>query len=58
MLYDIDGEHSVKMIHENSRKRYAGTTGADTIDLQIKPNYKKDAVNDYSSEESSYLSTM
>ena len=37
MLYDIDGEHSVKTIHEYPGKGYAGTPGADTIDLQSKP---------------------
>ena len=33
MLYHIDGEHSVKTIHEHPGKGYAGTTGASNIDL-------------------------
>ena len=33
VLNDIDGEHSVKMIHENPGKGYAGTPGVATIDL-------------------------
>ena len=40
MLYDINGEHSVKTIHENPGKGYAGTTIAAIIDLQSKPKYK------------------
>ena len=46
MLYDIDSEHSVKMIHENPGKGYADTPGADTIDLQSKPKSKEDVVDD------------
>ena len=49
MLYDIDGEHSIKTIHDHPEKGYAGTPGAATIDLQIKPKSKKDVVNDDSS---------
>ena len=40
ILYDIYGKHSVKTIHEHPGKGYAGTLGADTIDLQSKPKYK------------------
>ena len=40
MLYDIDGEHSVKTIHEHPGKGYAGTLGAATVDLHIKPKSK------------------
>ena len=36
MRNDIDGEHSIKMIHEHPGKGYAGTPGAATIDLHIK----------------------
>ena len=46
MLYDIDGEHSVKTIHENPGKGYAVTPVAATIDLQSKPKSKEDAVDD------------
>ena len=49
-LYDIDGEHSVKTIHEHPGKGYAGTPGAATIDLQRKPKHKEDAVDDDSSK--------
>ena len=58
MLYDIDGEHSVKTIHEHPGKGYAGIPGAATIDLQIKTQSKEDVVDDDSSEESSNLSNM
>ena len=50
ILYDIDGEHSAKTIHEHPGKGYAGTPGAATIDLQIKPTSKEDAVDDDSSK--------
>ena len=33
MLYDIDGEHSVKTILDHPGKGYVGTPGASTIDL-------------------------
>ena len=33
MMYDIDGEHSVKTVHEKPWKGYVGTPGAATIDL-------------------------
>ena len=58
MLYDIDGEHSVKMIYDNPGKEYAGTPGAATIYLQCKPKSKKDVVNDDYSKKSSDLSNM
>ena len=58
MLYDIDGEHSVKNIHGHPGKVYASTPGASTIDLQRKPKSKEDGVDDDSSEESSDLSNM
>ena len=58
MMYDIYGEHSVKTIHEHAGKGYAGTPGAATIDLQSKPKYKEDVVDDDSSEESSDLYNM
>ena len=58
ILYDIDGEHSVKKIHEHPGKGYADTPGADTIDLQSNPKSKEDVVDDYSYEESSDLSNM
>ena len=58
MLYDIDGEHSVKTIHEHLRKGYAGTPSAANIDLQSKPTSKEDVVDDDSSEESSDLSIV
>ena len=58
MLYDIDGEHSVKTIHENPGKGHAGTLGAATIDLQSKPKSKEDVVDDESSKESSDISNM
>ena len=56
MLYDIDGEHSVKTIHEFSGKGYADTPGAATIDLHSKPKSTEDVVDDNSSEESGDLS--
>ena len=40
MLYDIVDEHSVKKIHEHPGKGYAGTPGAATVDLHIKPKSK------------------
>ena len=49
MLYDIEGKHSVKTIHEHPEKGYAGTLDAATIDLQSKPKSKEDVVNDDSS---------
>ena len=58
MLYDIDGEHCVRTIHEHSGKWYSGTPGADTIDLQSKPKSKEDVVDYDSSEESSDISNM
>ena len=58
MLYDIDGEHSVKTIHEHPGKWYAGTPGAATIDLHSKPNPKKDVDDDDSSEKSSDISNI
>ena len=58
MLYDIDGEHSVKKIHEGSGKGYSGTPGAANIDLQSKPKSREDVVDDDSSKESSDLSIM
>ena len=58
MLYDIDGEHSVKTIHEHPRKGYSGTPVAASIYLQRKPNSREDVVDDDSSEESSDLSNM
>ena len=36
LLYDIDGEQSVKTIHERSGKGYKGTPGAETLDLGSK----------------------
>ena len=33
MLYFIDGDHSIKTIHEHHGKGYASTPGAATIDL-------------------------
>ena len=45
MLYYVDGEHPVKMIHEHPGKGYAGTPGAATIDLQSKPKSKEDVVD-------------
>ena len=50
MLYGIDGEHSVKTIHEHHGKGYAGTPGAATIDLQRKPKSKEDVDDDNSSK--------
>ena len=58
MLYDIDGEHSVKTIRGNPGKGYDGTPGAATIYLQRKPNHKGDVVDYDSSKESSDLSNM
>ena len=58
MLYYVDGEHPVKMIHEHPGKGYAGTPGAATIDFQSKQKSKEDVVGDDSSEESSDLSNM
>ena len=58
MLYDIDGEHSVKTIHEHPGKGYAGTLGAAAIDLKSKPKSKEDVVDDDSSKESSDISNM
>ena len=40
MMYDIEGDHSVKTIHEHPGKGYAGTPGAATIGLQSKPKSK------------------
>ena len=50
MLYDIDGEQSVKTIHEHPGKGYAVTTSAATIDLRIKPKSKEDVVDEESSK--------
>ena len=58
MLYDIDGEHSVKTIHNHTGKGYSGTPGEANIYLQSKPKYKEDVVDDDSSEERSDLSNM
>ena len=58
MLYDIDGEHSVKTIHKHSGKGYDVTTGVANIDLQNKPKSKEDVVDDDSSKESSDISNM
>ena len=58
MLYDIDGEHSDKTIHDHPGIQYAVTPGVDTIDLQSKPKSKEDVVYDDSSEESSDFSNM
>ena len=41
MLYDIDGEHSVKNIHGHPGKGYASTPGASTIDLQRNQSLRK-----------------
>ena len=49
MLYDIDGENSIKALHEHPGKEYSVTPGAATIDSQRKSNPKKDVVNDDSS---------
>ena len=48
VLYDIDGEHSVKTIHEYPGKWYSGTPSADTIYLQSKPKSKEDVFYDNS----------
>ena len=40
MLYDIDGEQSVKTIHERPGKGYEGTPGADKLDLGSKARDK------------------
>ena len=58
MLYDIDGEHSLKTIHKHPGKGYSGTLSAATIDLQSKAKSKEDVVDDESSKESSDLSNM
>ena len=58
MMYDIDGEHSVKTIHEHSGKGFACTPGAATVILQSKQKYKGDVVNDDSSEERIDLSNI
>ena len=58
ILFDIYGEHSVKMNHEHPGKGYDVTPGAATIDLQRKPKSKEDVVDDDSYEESSDLSNM
>ena len=57
-LYGIDGEHSVKNMHDHPGKAYSGTTGAATIGLRIKPKSKDYFVDDYSYEESSDISNM
>ena len=58
MLYDIDGENSVKTIHKNPGKVYADNPGGATIDLYRKPKPKEDFVDDNSSKESSDISNM
>ena len=58
MLYDVEGEHSVKTIHDHPGKGYDGTPGADTIHLQIKPQCKQDVVDNDFSKESSDLYNM
>ena len=58
MLYDIDGEYSVKTIHGHPGNGYDGTLGAATIDLQSKPKSKEDVVDDDFSVEISDLSNM
>ena len=58
MLYDIDGEHSVRTIHEHPGKVYAGTPVAATIYLESKQLSTEDVVDDDSSEESSDLYNM
>ena len=50
MMYDIDGEHSVKTIHEHPGKGYDGTPGVATIDLHRKPKSKEDVDDDNSSK--------
>ena len=58
IMYDIEGEHSVKKIHEHPGKGYDGTPGAATIDLQRKPKSKEDIVDDEYSKGSSDISNM
>ena len=58
MLYDIDGEHSVKMIHEHPGKGYAVTPVAATIDLQSKSKSNENVVDDESFQKNSDLSNM
>ena len=58
MLYDIDGDYSVKTINGHPEKGYSGTPGAAPIDLQSKPKSKDDVVDDDSSKESSDLTNI
>ena len=39
-LYNIDGDQSVKTIHERNNHRYVGSPGAATLDLSKKARKK------------------
>ena len=39
-LYDLDGEQSVKTIHERNDHRYVGSPGVATLDLSKKQERK------------------
>ena len=38
MLYNIDGKHSVRTLHERQGKDYAGTPSAAELELESKHN--------------------
>ena len=58
MLYNLDGEHSIKTIHQHSGKGYSGSPGAETINLG--DNSKKQTIIDMENKDDdmSALSNM
>ena len=50
-LYNLDGEQSVKTIHERNDHRYVGLPGAATLDLSKKSRKKVVCLEDSEDEE-------
>ena len=50
-LYDLDGDQSVKTIHERNDHRYVGLPGAATINLSKKVRKKVECLEDSKDEE-------
>ena len=50
-LYDIDGDQSVKTIHERNDHRYVGSPGAATLDLSKKSRKKVECLEDSEDKE-------
>ena len=46
-LYDLDGDQSVKTIHERNNHRYVGSPGAATLDLSKKARNKVEYLEDF-----------